>query len=74
MRELDLRILAAAVVPAGVLLPVAWFRRLGWDGLIEVGLVYLALFIAGLWITKAFSAEDRMIWRKLRARLRGESI
>ena len=74
MRVLDLRILAAAVVPAGVLLPVAWFRRLGWDGLIEVGLVYLALFIAGLWITKAFSAEDRMIWRKLRARLRGESI
>ena len=73
MRVLDLRILAAAVLPAGALLPVACFWKLGWAGLTGAGLAYLALFILGLRILKAFSAEDRLIWRRLRERLKGES-
>jgi len=74
MKVLDLRILAAALLPAVVLLPLACFRHLGLLGLIGAGLAYLALFIFGLWVAKAFSEQDRLIWLKLRGRLKGEDV
>jgi O-antigen/teichoic acid export membrane protein len=72
MRLLDLRILGAIVLPLAVVLPAAFFRHLGWAGMVMAGLIFAALFIFGLWILKAFSAEDRLIWRRLIERLKGE--
>lgn len=73
MRVLDRRILPAVLLPGVVLLPVAVHWRLGLAGLTAAGLVYLALLILCLRALRAFSAEDRLIWRRLRARLKGES-
>jgi stage V sporulation protein B len=67
------RILAAAVLPAAVVLALKSVLELGWIQFIGVGLVYLTVYFLLLKSFRAFSEEDRAIGKQILSRIKGKA-
>ena len=64
------RIIAAAVVPAPVILLLKYRLLTGWPGLIAVPSAYLLLYLLLLKLFRVFTVDDRYIWRQIVVRLK----
>ena len=64
------RIIAAAILPAPVVLLLKYPLLSGWPGLVSIPAAYLLLYLLLLKLFRVFTADDRYIWRQIMARLK----